>query len=94
MSLDLWGRYLFTTSGSIYWAGVGFNLLFPSSSESNAVQEDSINSTNVIAFGGGADIALSPTSYIPIQVEYGMYPSSVDVTASAVSIRLGYAFNW
>jgi outer membrane protein W len=94
LSLDLWGRYLFSTGAIRPWVGIGFNLLFPSSKSSTALEEKSITSTSVIAPGGGVDWFLSPDMYIPIQVEYGLYPPSDTVKANNISIRLGIGMHF
>ena len=92
ISLDLWGRWLLMSGSFRPWLGVGFNLLFPSSKLSTAIEEDSITSTSVIAPGIGVDWYIKRNMYIPIQFEYGLFPSSESVSASYIAARLGVAF--
>ncbi|MCB9026849.1 MAG: hypothetical protein H6625_11060 [Bdellovibrionaceae bacterium] len=89
LSLDLWGRYLFSQGNFRPWVGLGFNLLFPSSKASTAIDEKSITSTSVFAGGGGLDWFFKPDMYIPLQVEYGLYPSSETVKAHYIAFRFG-----
>lgn len=94
LALDLWGRYLLTQGTFRPWIGLGFNLLFPSSQVSTAIDEESITSTSVFAAGGGVDWFFKPDMYMPIQIEYGMFPSSETVSVSYISFRLGVAIDF
>ena len=92
ISLDLWGRYVFSSGSFRPWAGAGFSLLVPMSKTSTALDEDSITNTSVMAAGFGFDWFTSDTFYVPFQVEYGLLPSSDDVTASLIAVRVGAGF--
>lgn len=92
IAFDGWARFLFAQSGYKPWAGVGLGLLYPLSKTSTTLDSDSIKPTSIFSFGGGIDYQLSSTSQIPVQVEYGFLPSSADVKASALAIRVGYSF--
>jgi len=91
ISFDFWGRYVFGHSSFRPWVGAGFSLMFPLSKSATAVQASSVSETNVISAGGGIDWFFG-NSFIPIQVEYGMYPKSETVNASAIAFRVGYGF--
>ncbi|MEO0335356.1 MAG: hypothetical protein AAF202_03125, partial [Pseudomonadota bacterium] len=93
-ALDLWGRYVITEGTFRPWLGAGFTLLVPLSKTSTALDEDSVTNTSVMSAGLGFDYFLSPTFYIPFQVEYGLLPSSEDVTANLIAIRLGAGFSF
>ena len=91
---DFWGRIpLFGQSFKV-WVGAGFNLLFPLSKSSSALDEGSITNTSIIGAGLGADWFLSRDSFIPVSFEYGLYPSSDQVDANAIFIRVGYGMSW
>ncbi|MCB0391833.1 MAG: hypothetical protein KDD58_11105 [Bdellovibrionales bacterium] len=94
LALDLWGRYLFSTGTFRPWAGLGFNLLFPSSKASTAIDEESITSTSVFAGGLGFDWFFKNDMYIPVQFEYGMYPASETVKANYMALRFGVAIDF
>jgi hypothetical protein len=94
ISFDLWGRFLLSTGNFRPWIGGGGGLLFPMSKKSTAIQKKSITNTNIFAIGGGIDWFLSPTTYLPIQVEYDLYPSSSTVKATALTVRAGFAVPW
>lgn len=90
LTADFWGRLVFG-SNHRWWAGAGFDLLFPLSKSSTALDESSITNTSILGVGGGVDFILKSGAYIPVQIEYGMYPESDQVKASAIMIRAGYA---
>jgi hypothetical protein len=92
LTLDFWGRFPVTSGATKVWLGAGFDLLFPMSKSATALDEASITNTSILGVGGGIDWPLSPTSYVPVQIEYGLYPSSDQVKASAIMIRAGYAW--
>jgi len=90
MSFGFWGKAHFIQGSFRPWAGLGFDVMFPISKDSTALDKESITNTSVIALGGGFDWIMSETAYIPIQVEYDMYPSSSQVEASSIAIRGGF----
>lgn len=92
LGLDLWGRYLFSMGNFRPWIGGGFSLLFPMSKDTTAVDSDSANNTNITAFGGGFDWFISPTMAIPVQFEYGLFPTSTDVSANMITVKSGLIF--
>jgi hypothetical protein len=91
LTFDFWGRLMLSQGTTRPWVGLGGALLFPLSKSSTALKENSITNTNIFAFGGGLDFFLSPKTYIPVQVEYNMYPKSDTVKASSIVIRGGFA---
>lgn len=95
LAFDFWGRALFGQgSGFRPWFGAGFDLMFPMSKDATALDKKSITNTSLIAIGGGFDWMMSDTSYIPLQFEYNLYPSSEEVKANAMTLRIGFAKTW
>lgn len=94
LSLDMWGRYLFSEGSFRPWVGGGFSLMFPLTQSATALDESSITNTSVMSFGLGFDYFTSPTFYIPISVEYGLLPSSETVSANTIAIRAGAGFSF
>jgi len=92
LSLDFWGRIPFDMGHLRPWAGAGFSLMFPLSKSSTALDQSSITNTSVLALGGGVDWLLGDGRYIPLQIEYGRYPTSDQVKASWINVRVGYAW--
>ncbi|MCB0357948.1 MAG: hypothetical protein KDD40_13115, partial [Bdellovibrionales bacterium] len=94
LALDLWGRYVMTQGTFRPWVGIGFNLLFPSSKASTAIDEESITSTSVFAGGLGFDWFFKSDMYLPVQIEYGIYPSSDTVKANYLAARFGVGIDF
>lgn len=87
-------HYNFTTSGTRYWAGLGYSFLMEMSKSINIPNLQSEGKTNqVLLFGGGADFMMG-NGFVPVVIEYGMFPGSSNVTANAIYIRGGYGFFW
>lgn len=94
LTFDFLARLLLSEGTMRTWVGGGGSLLFPLSKSSTALKESSITNTNLFIFAGGVDFFLSPTTYIPVQIEYDMYPKSDTVAASAIAIRGGFAVSY
>lgn len=94
LTFDFWARYLVAEQAPRLWFGAGFSLMFPISKDSTALDEESITNTSLISVGAGYDFKMSETTHMPIQLEYNMYPSSEDVTASSIAARIGYSFSF
>ena len=89
LSVDFLGRYVFSKGDYRPWLGGGVALMFPASKSASALDSASIGNTSVIMIGGGLDWFISPTTFIPISVEYGMLPKSNEVDASWIELRVG-----
>jgi hypothetical protein len=48
----------------------------------------------MILFSTGVDIGLNKGAFIPLVLEYGMFPGSTDVKASSIFARAGYGWNF
>jgi hypothetical protein len=91
LDLSFLGRYLFTQDEFRPWAGLGFDMLFPLTKSSTALDSSSMNNTGVIIIAAGFDWSISPTMYIPVSLEYGMFPKSSTVDANWIVVRAGVA---
>jgi outer membrane protein W len=92
IGINFIGRYLFTDTSFRPWLGGGFSILFPATKASTALDSGSITNSSVIILTGGADWSLTKETYIPISVEYGMFPKSNSVEASWIAVRAGYVW--
>jgi len=94
VTIDLHARYVFGISSFRPWVGGGINLLFPISSTSTALREDSIETANTFVGAAGFDYHFSPNWMMPAAVEYNFFPSSDTVSASFIAIRGGLAYKF
>jgi hypothetical protein len=91
LNLMFTGRYLFTDDNFRPWLGLGFDMLFPVTKSSTALDSSSMNSSGVIVISGGFDWSLSSKMYIPVSLEYGLFPKSSTVDANWITLRAGVA---
>lgn len=87
-------QYNYTSSGSSRgWIGAGYSFLVQMSSKKNIPNLETSGGTNqMIFFSTGYDIGMSGGSFIPVVLEYGLFPGSSDVKASGIYARVGYGF--
>ncbi|UXR63870.1 porin family protein [Bdellovibrio bacteriovorus] len=75
------------------WVGGGMGYLLALSKSSSALNESQISTNQVFTVGGGVDVQMSRKNYVPISIEYNMFPPSDTVKASMISIKAGWAWN-
>lgn len=75
------------------WVGGGMGYLLALSKSSTALNESQISTNQVFTVGGGVDVQMSRKNYVPISIEYNMFPPSDTVKASMISIKAGWAWN-
>ena len=89
-NLGFMGRFIMSSGDFRPWVGGGAGFLFPLSKTSTALASNSITNTSIGFGGAGIDWYVGPTDFIPISIEYGILPSSAEVSANLTSIRIGY----
>lgn len=94
LTFDFWGRYILSQGTWRPWVGAGFDVLIPMSNDVTALEPESVTNTVVMAAGGGIDYFMSESLYFPLQIEYGIFPSSDQVSASLISVRGGVGFSF
>jgi outer membrane protein W len=88
---DGMARYLFSHKELRPWGGLGLSLLFPLSASGTALDPASVGSTWMLIAGGGVDWFINPKMYVPISIEYGMFPPTDQVKAHWIAVRAGFA---
>lgn len=76
-----------------FWLGGGMGYLLALSKSSTALNEAQISTNQVFTGALGLDIQRSSKAYIPISLEYNMFPASDTVKASSMLLRFGYGWN-
>lgn len=85
-------KYYFNLNQIRPWGGAGGGLLLKTSGSSNVLKPPTMN--QVITVTGGVDWQLSRTNYVPIWLEYNLFPPTTTVTASILAIKAGYSWNF
>jgi hypothetical protein len=92
LSFDFLGRYIFTDGSIRPWLGGGFSMLFPAAKSSTALESSSITTSSTLVLAGGADWSINKEMYIPISLEYAMFPKSSTTSANWIALRAGVAW--
>lgn len=86
-------QFNLTNSGSRFWIGGGFAFLLAMSKNTNISTLEVAGTNQVMFFSTGADIGIGRKNYIPITVEYGLYPFA-GVKLSGIYARAGYGWKF
>ncbi len=74
------------------WVGPGFGYMYPISKSTTILNNSEISGIPVYMLALGADVAIGNKYFMPISLEYGMFPPSDNVKASMMILRFG--FGW
>lgn len=88
----IWGRFMLgkDSNKTRFWGGAGASLIFPTGTgDTNAVNVDEVGSTLIFNIGGGLDYNLNDKYFIPVSVEYTLFPPNDDVAASMILVKAG-----
>ncbi len=85
-------KYNFVNGSTKVWAGGGLGLLYAISKASTVLDTALITSTYTITLSAGADFDMGGGSYLPVVIDYSMFPSSASVTASYIALRVGWGW--
>ena len=95
LALEGSAHYNFLTGKTRGWVGLGYSFLIEMSKNVDVPNLSSSGGTNQMVLASvGADFGLSGGKFIPVVVEYGMFPGSSNVVASSIYLRAGYGFNF
>lgn len=75
------------------WLGGGIGYLMALSKSSSALNASQISTNQVFNLAVGTDMQMSRKNYVPISLEYNLFPSSETVKASNIMIKAGWAWN-
>ena len=86
-------KYNLTTGSTRFWAGGGLGYLFAISKSSTVLKTSEITSNLLYLLSLGLDMGMGNKNFLPIQFDYGIFPSSDTVKATSMFIRLGWAWD-
>ncbi len=92
LGATLWARYMFNpeTAKTRFWGGASASLIFPTGTgDTNAVNADDVGSTLIFGLGGGLDYNINEKYYIPVSLEYTLFPPNDEVSANIIGIKAG-----
>jgi hypothetical protein len=89
-----YGRWNFMQGQYKSWIGGGAGYLMPTQKPGGSVfANNTMGANQIFVVAGGMDYRLSAKNYLPISLEYGLYPSTATVKAQIIYLRVGYAWN-
>ena len=71
---------------------MGYAFLVAMQNTKNIANLETASTNQMIYFSTGLDLGLSGGSFIPIAIDYGLFPGSSDVKASSIYARIGYGW--
>lgn len=75
------------------WVGGGLGFLVALSKSSSVLDTSQISTNQIYQIATGVDIPMGKDgAYLPIVLDYGMFPASDTVNANMITIRAGYAW--
>jgi hypothetical protein len=93
LGIEALAKYAFVQGSSMdVWVGAGLGFLLAMSKSSNILDTGKISTNQTIVGALGLDYKLSPTSFIPIQFDYAVYPDNATSSATQMILRFGYGF--
>lgn len=94
LALEGSGHYNYLTGKTRAWVGLGYSFLIGMSTTTTIPNLSTSGGTNqMILVSTGADFAFKK-GFIPVAFDYGIFPGSSDVKASAMFLRAGYGWNY
>ncbi len=86
------GKYNFIKGPTSAWVGGGLGFLYALSKSSTVLDSSLITSTYTITLSGGVDFNMGDKNYLPVVLDYSIFPSSASVTASYIALRVGWGW--
>lgn len=88
-------RYSFYRTQSMEFSvGGGLGFLFAMSKSSNILDTSKITTNQTVIGSLGMDYHLSRKNYIPVQLDYAMFPDNNTSSATQMAIRAGYGWSF
>ncbi|OYZ17804.1 MAG: hypothetical protein B7Y39_14625 [Bdellovibrio sp. 28-41-41] len=92
LSLYAMGKYNLTKTKNKFWIGGGLGYLLAVGKSSSVLDTSLITSNQVLTLGLGLDIGSGTKNVIPVSLDYSLFPSSATVSASIISLKVGFGF--
>ena len=93
LGIEAGAQFNFTSGPTRVWAGAGYSFLMAMSKSNNIANLEATSTNQVLLLGGGVDIAVGTRGYIPIVLEYGMFPFA-GINLNAMYVRVGYGYKF
>ena len=85
-------KYNIINGATKVWAGGGAGLLYAISKDSTVLDSSLITSTYTLTLSTGVDFDMGGGSYLPVVIDYSLFPSTSSVTANYLALRVGWGW--
>lgn len=83
-------KYYFYNRNFKLWAGASYGFLFAMNKASTVLKTADITSNQLWVLSFGMDYPLAKNAFIPLSIDYGIFPSSATVKANILYLRAGW----
>ena len=87
-------QLLGSNTKTLVWVAFGGAAKFPLAKSTTALRADDVKMTFTVAGALGLDFFISNKNYIPVSLEYQLFPSSDTVSANSIMLRAGYGWSY
>ncbi|WP_374074014.1 hypothetical protein [Bdellovibrio bacteriovorus] len=95
LGLEALVRYSFVRTQTMeVWAGAGLGFLFAIGKSSNVLDTSKVSTNQTIVGSLGLDYHLNRNNFIPVQLDYALFPDNNTSSANQIILRAGYGFNF
>ncbi len=85
-------RSIFPQTNFDIWLSLGVSIKQPFKISSTALVSSKISTTNNLNFGFGVDYNFDKNNFMPISLQYSLFPKVSGVTASSLIFKFGYGW--
>lgn len=95
LGLEALARYAYFRSTTFdAWVGGGLGVLFAMGKSSNVLNTSKISASQTFVGSLGLDYKLNSSHFIPVQLDYAMYPDNNTSSAKQIILRAGWGLNF
>ncbi|OFZ28387.1 MAG: hypothetical protein A2622_04620 [Bdellovibrionales bacterium RIFCSPHIGHO2_01_FULL_40_29] len=74
------------------WTDLGFSIRYPLKSSSTALVASRVSVTNTLNAGFGIEIEANRNKFIPVSLQYSLFPSVGGISANSLMFKFGYGW--
>lgn len=76
------------------WLGGGLGILFAMNKSSNILETSKITTNQTIILSTGFNYFINPLSFIPLQLDYAIFPDNQSTSANQIRFKIGYGLSF
>lgn len=92
LGLEGMGQFNYMNGRTRGWIGAGYSFLVAMQKKKTIANLEHSSTNQMILFSTGLDFNLDGGSFVPVALDYGLFPGSSDVKVSSIYLRIGYGW--